>query len=170
MKTEYTLKDFRQTIREIFRLARLYHTDFLEYKEKDLIAMSPKDFFDWLQGIEYVADPNGIEVVQRPKILFENIGTQKPFDCDDRTVLSLCYFIIQNKSRTILRNPIYQTRVCVIGRGDKPHHVHIEYKLENETEWKAFDPTYPRNKFNEFLFVPGFYQCFEEPDFDLLRV
>ncbi|TGM28234.1 hypothetical protein [Leptospira levettii] len=163
--TETVLKDFRQTIKEIFRLSRDYHTDLLYFDKEDLIAKSPKEFFDWLQGIEYIADPDGIEVVQRPKILFDNIGTNRPFDCDDRTVLCLSYFILQNKMRKIFSRPQYETRVCVIGRGERPHHVHIEYKLENETEWKAFDPTYPRNKFNEFLFVPGFYECFYEKDF-----
>lgn len=163
--TEYVLKDYRQTIKEIFRLSRQYHTDLLYFKEKDLISMSPKEFFDWLQSVEYIADPDGIEVVQRPKILFDNIGTNRPFDCDDRTVLSLSYFILLNKQRLIFNRPMYETKVCVIGRASKPHHVHIEYKLENETEWKAFDPTYPRNRFDEFLFIPGFYECFFESDF-----
>jgi hypothetical protein len=163
--TEYPLTDYKQTIKEIFRLSRQYHSDLINFKKENLISKTPKEFFDWLQSINYISDPNGIEVVQRPKILFSNIGTDKPFDCDDRTVLCLSYFILQNKMNRIFNRPLYDTRVCVIGRGSRPHHVHIEYKLETEFDWKAFDPTYPRNKFNEFLFAPGFYECFYEKDF-----
>ncbi|MDF3822215.1 hypothetical protein P3G55_20090 [Leptospira sp. 96542] len=163
--SEYVLKDYKQTIKEIFRLARSYHSDLLYFNEKDLVSLTPKEFFEWLKSIEYIPDPDGIEVVQRPSILFDNIGTNKPFDCDDRTVLCLSYFHLQNKKNAIFGNATYDLKVCVIGRGSKPHHVHIEYKLENETEWKAFDPTYPRNVFNEFLFPPTYYECFFEKDF-----
>ena len=63
------LKSFEQTVNYIKKNITEYWTDILLYPE--LLQLSPFQFFRFIQRCPYVADPEGIEFVTRPKILLE---------------------------------------------------------------------------------------------------
>ncbi len=56
----------------------------------ELLKLSPREFFNFVQGCTYISDPKGIEFVTRPKILLQILfsGNSFYFDCDDRSGLS----------------------------------------------------------------------------------
>lgn len=166
-KTDQELKSYRDTIKEIYRLARLYHLDLLNFYEDSIPihTLSPKQFFDFIQNKEYVKDPSGIEYVNRPRISLEKAGSGHPFDCDDRTVLCLSYLMLNNQINKMFgKKEFYDYRVLVVGRGTKPHHVYCEYKTEN-SDWIPFDPTYPHNQFGKALFEPIYKTIHYERDY-----
>jgi len=166
-QTEIDLISYRQTIKEIYRLARKYYLDLLEfvYEGKVLHTLEPKEFFDYIQRKEYVKDPIGVEFVNRPKISLLKSGSGHPFDCDDRTVLCLAYLMLVNETEKIFGRPTkYEYRVLVVGRKENPHHVYSEFRETNTVEWIPFDPTYPHNEFGKPLFSPGFRTVHYEED------
>lgn len=171
---EYKLTDkplgaYTETVKEIYRLARTYFLDISMTHSVSGIYLSnltPELFFDYIQKMEYVKDPSGIEFVNRPKISLENAGKKHPFDCDDRTVLCLAYLMAQNRREEIFRRPTkYEFRVIVAGRTTYPHHVYTEFRKIGDVNWIPFDPTYPKNVFGEPLFVGGYKTIHHETDF-----
>jgi len=166
--TQKPLESYVDTVKQVFRLARTYFLDLLDLNkyEKNLALMEPKEFFNFVRSMEYVKDPSKIEFVNRPKISIALSGTGHPFDCDDRTVLSLSYFMLINELQRMQgKKHIYDYRVLVVGRSERPHHIYIEYKNKNSTNWIPFDPTYPHNEYGIKPFEPGFLEIFYEKDF-----
>lgn len=165
--TSKPLNSYVDTVKQVFRLARDYHKDLLDpnkYKVR-IASFNPKEFFEFIRSLPYVKDPKGIEFVNRPKISILLSGTTHPFDCDDRTVLSLSYFILRNTLNKIQgKEPEYQYRIVVVGRNQKPHHIYMEYKTE-KSNWIPFDPTYPHNEYGIEPFTPGYRKEFYESEF-----
>jgi hypothetical protein len=158
------LKSYEQTVDLIKRNITDYWRDLLLYP--DLLKLSPQEFFNFVQGCKYVADPKGIEFVTRPKILLQILfsGNSFYFDCDDRSGLSGIYFHCRNK----IFGENNKIKIVVSGQRDAvkvtqdlfglpekvfiPHHV---YLVANQL---PFDPTYPQNQYGKKLFLEGFYK------------
>ncbi len=166
--TDKPLDSYVDTVEQVFRLARTYFLDLLDSNKfsKNIGSMEPKDFFNFVRSMEYIRDPRAIEFVNRPKISIALSGTGHPFDCDDRTVLSLSYFMLRNNLQKIQgKDQLYDYRVLVVGRNERPHHIYIEYKLKKDPNWIPYDPTYPHNVYGMKPFTPGFLEIFYEKDF-----
>jgi len=81
--TVHELTDYKQTIREMFRLAETYKDDL-----KDFARLNLYQFYRFLRDkVPYVRDPDGIERLQRPSITIYKGG-----DCDDKTIVAMSYF------------------------------------------------------------------------------
>ncbi|TGN09772.1 hypothetical protein [Leptospira ilyithenensis] len=161
--TAKELIDYEETVSHVYRLARTWFTDLLDNNKFGirLAALSPEEFFAFVRSQEYVKDPDRIEFLNRPRISIALAGTGHPFDCDDRTILSLSYFMLQNYMNKIFGKPrLYDYRVLVVGRFADPHHIYIEYKKTDSIKWIPFDPTYPHNEYGVAPFVPGFIRYF----------
>lgn len=173
MDTKITTKpltSYIDTVKQVFRLAETYFKDLLEFNSLlvKLASMEPEEFFKYIQAQQYVKDPPGIEFVNRPKISLLLSGTGHPFDCDDRTVLSLAYFMLRNyMSKITGGEEFFDYRVLVVGRNENPHHIYIEYKKKDSINWIPFDPTYPHNVYGVAPFSPGFIKIFYRDDFSL---
>ncbi|MCB1711240.1 MAG: hypothetical protein KDH96_01800 [Candidatus Riesia sp.] len=153
----YEVKGFEDTVKEIIRFSKLYFKDLLEpnKQNKDIKLMSNRQFFEFIKSLPYVKDFK--EFLNRPSISLLMAENNHPFDCDDRTILSLAFFRLKNY---LLGYERFKTRVLVTGRYNKPHHVYIEFK-DGAGNWTPFDPTYPRNIYGEHLFEPNFKKVFE---------
>lgn len=165
--TQKPLESYIQTVKEVFRLSNKYFKDLLEFNKngKPIASFEPIEFFKYVQDCEYVKDPPGIEFVNRPKISLLLAGSGHPFDCDDRTILSLAYFKLRNYTQKLLgRDELFDYRVLVVGKTDRPHHIYIEFKNKADSNWIPFDPTYPYNVFGVTPFTPGFIKIFYEND------
>ncbi len=164
--TKQPLNSYKETVAHVFDLSRLYWKDLLEYKNvtfkvngmlvKDL---TPLQWFRYVQSLPYVKDPKRIEHVTRPGISLELAGTGHPLDCDDKSILSFSYFILQNE----IKGYDYQKRAAVTGREDKPKHIYAEFKENRDSKiWIPYDCTYPHNVFAKTLYIPGFKRVFYE--------
>ena len=159
-KTVKELKHFEQTVEEIKRLARTYYFDLLRPRqngEKALVDLTPHELFYFVRDdCKYVSDPKGVEHVSRPMISLWKRNKDFPFDCDDRTILSIAYFVANNVLNQLRGGKsIYEVRIIVAGQEDRAHHVYVEYRAHGG-DWIVFDPTYPWSEFNKRLFVEGF--------------
>ncbi|MCB1178472.1 MAG: hypothetical protein KDK36_12880 [Leptospiraceae bacterium] len=159
----YPLNDYRDTVKKIYWLSNKYFKDLLLPNKfnKSIPLMSEKEFFEFIKSLPYVKDKE--EFLNRPKISLELAGNGHYFDCDDRTILSLSFFKLKNH---LLKRNKYDYQIVVTGRYDKPRHVFIEFK-DNEltnSKWIPYDPTYPHNKYGEYLYNPGFIKKFKESD------
>ena len=150
------LKDFKDTVNDIIRLADTYWKDLLEPNKfnKDFTKFTIPQFFEFVKAIPYVPDPVGIEFLSRPKIILALANSNYPLDCDDRTILTRSFLRMMNQKLTGDINKPFIPRVKVTGRKERPHHVFTIYEYNGETI--PFDPTYPKNEFGKELFKPGF--------------
>ncbi|XDD46371.1 hypothetical protein AB3N60_16960 [Leptospira sp. WS39.C2] len=167
-KTKLTtkpLENYQETVKHVFRLAKEYATDLLEKNKFNILlsTLDPVEFYNFVREQTYVKDPLFIEFLNRPRVSIALSGTGHPFDCDDRTILSLSYFMLQNHIEKLFGRPRkYDYRVLVVGRNETPHHIYIEYKLTNSDYWTPFDPTYPHNEYGKHPFPAGFSKYFYE--------
>lgn len=161
-RTTKPLISYKQTVADCFDLARLYWQDLLLFTAngKPLKDLSLIGFYEYVKSLQYVKDPDRKEHTSRPKILLERANTDHPFDCDDRSILALSFFILQND----LHEKNYKTRLTVTGRYEKPKHIYVEFKDESKigSEWTPYDCTYPHNVFGKTLYVPQFKRVFYE--------
>ncbi|MEM7182115.1 MAG: hypothetical protein AAF518_14450 [Spirochaetota bacterium] len=161
-KVELQLTHYSQTVHWIFRFGYRYFKQLLQPNKfnVNIALLSPIEFFDFVQSKEYVKDKG--EHLSSPEISIDRAGTGHYFDCDDRAILAIAYFLMKNY---LLGYDRYKIRVNVTGRAgkDRPHHVFIDYcdtKVDPE-KWITFDPTYPRNVYGKHLFIPaGYYQTY----------
>ena len=153
--TNTPLNHWKQTVEEIKRLSTNYYTDLLEPNKFnfDFINAKPKQAYEFIKDVLiYVPDPEGIEHVSRPRISLKYANSNKnhPLDCDDKTVLMVSYYLLQNK---LISNDIskpYKIKIIVSGRGKQVHHVYPKLELNGESF--LMDATYPKNIFNQTLF------------------
>ncbi|TGL12425.1 hypothetical protein [Leptospira meyeri] len=161
-RTRQPLLTYKQTVADCFDLARLYWKDLLLFKANGVPIedLSIREFYEYIKSIRYVKDPDRKEHVSRPKILLERANTDHPFDCDDRSILSLSFFLLQNN----LKGTKFKTRLTVTGRYGVPKHIYVEFKDENnlESQWSPYDCTYPWNNFGKTLYIPQFKRVFYE--------
>jgi hypothetical protein len=108
--TETELKDIRQTIKEMFRLAQEYKDDVRHFKHLNLYQ-----FYHFLRDkVKYRPDPDGIERLQRPSLTILYGG-----DCDDKTIVAMSYFELNGIP--------YRLAVADYGKGWE--HVYAEVKV-----------------------------------------
>jgi hypothetical protein len=157
-QTTQPLQSYKETVANCFDLARLYWKDLLLFNANGipLKDLSIREFYEYVKSLKYVKDPVNKEHVSRPRILLERANTNHPFDCDDRSILSLSFFHLQNN----LYGKDYKTRLTVTGRYSNPKHIYAEYFEDGI--WKPYDCTYPHNIFNKTLYIPQFKRNFYE--------
>lgn len=123
-------ESYELTVREVFRMAREYKNDVLEFPE---MRGDVFEAYNYVRSLPYVEDPKGIEFVTRPSQTLWK-GWAGPRDCDDKT-LALGAYAEQNK---------IPWRAVVCGASDipehNPHHIYPEFKLNGV--WVAMDATY----------------------------
>jgi hypothetical protein len=108
--TETELKDVKQTIREMFRLATQYKNDVRHLKHLNLYQ-----FYHFLRDkVKYVPDPEGIERLQRPSITILYGG-----DCDDKSIVAMAYFELNGLD--------YHLAITDYGKGFE--HIYPEVKV-----------------------------------------
>jgi hypothetical protein len=161
-RTTQPLISYKDTVADCFDLARLYWKDLLLFTHwgKPLKDLTLLEFYEFVKSIQYVRDPEKKEHTSRPKILLENANKNYPFDCDDRSILSLSFFLLQNS----LYGKNYETRLVVTGRYENPRHIFVEFR-DNDiigSEWTPYDCTYPHNVFGKTLYLPQFRRVFYE--------
>lgn len=134
LRTDRPLRHYRDTVREIFRLAREYCGDVSEYIERPI-----GEYYRIVKSLSYVADPKGEETVSRPGLLIRPELPDRVYrDCDDKTVLIAAYC-------EAVKRPY---RICIVGQArDKqgkpyPHHVYPE-ALADWGDWVPLDATFP---------------------------
>lgn len=101
----------------------------------DLVTLNLTELQELIRSWPYVADPRGLEWVQRPSYTISGKG---PFrDCDDRAIVVGAY--------AELRGLPFRF-VAVGNRPGHPHHVVCEVQV-GET-WIVVDGTYPTDRLN----------------------
>lgn len=139
------LESYRQTVDECRRIAREHRDDILPYlsEETDLFA-----WYERIRSLPYVADPQGIETISRPRYTLKE-DWNGPRDCDDKTVLILSYCHLKE----------IPCRIIVCGQTPAPHHIYPEVKLN---VWMPADATYPhRSVFGRRLYTEVFREVFD---------
>ena len=123
-------ESYETTVKELFRMAREYKNDVLEFPEMrgDIF-----EAYNYVRSLEYRADPKGIEFLTRPSQTLWT-GWNGPRDCDDKT-LALGAYAEQNKIP-------WRAIVCGASENpaENPHHIYPEFKLNGM--WVAMDATY----------------------------
>jgi len=127
MISSYTpLKSYEQTLGVIADFARRYKSDV-----SLLSGLSPIDFYDYVHGLPYIDDPEGVERVSRPAFTIDP-NWKNSRDCDDKTAIVGAYCELNG----------IPWRMVVAGQFENPHHVYPEIKLGSL--WVPFDTTYPQ--------------------------
>jgi len=96
------------------------------------------EMFTELKGLlTYADDPNGIELIQRPRTLLSNLnelGAPGRGDCDDFTTLAVSAAMAYN----------IPARIVLAGRSKKtPVHVYAQLYDNFSSKWYDFDLTAP---------------------------
>ena len=145
--TQRPLKNYRETVAEIFRLAREHMRDVRQYRDWNVF-----DYYNLIRSLPYVPDPIGVETVSRPGYTIKTDWTG-PRDCDDKTVLILAWANLTG----------IPGRVVVCGQTERPHHVYPELNLEFTSNWYPMDATYPdRSALGNTLYDEKFRKVFYE--------
>jgi hypothetical protein len=105
------------------------------YDAVDLCTMSLQELHDLIRSWDYVADPRGLEWVQRP--LYTILGSGPCRDCDDRAIVVGAYAEL---------NGLPFRFVAVGNRPGRPHHVFCEVLVGED--WIVVDATYPHDRLN----------------------
>jgi len=124
-----------QTGKEIFKMAEYWH-DLDKFGMLDLTLI---DYFNFVASIPYIEDPNGSEIVARPKYLL-NQKYFKKLDCKKKAVLIAAYLNAHGYKPGGKTGKAWR----IVAVSEKPnkeiHHVFIQ-ALINE-KWRTIDPTY----------------------------
>lgn len=141
---------YETTVEQMFRLCRQYAADVDAFNFRDYL-----DAYLYVRSLPFISDPDGIEMVTRPKYSLNPAWT-KNRDCDDKTT-ALCAFA---ERRGI------QYRFAVVGEerdnARNPHHIYPEFFLDGV--WLPMDATYPdRCKMGERLYQERFRRVFGRP-------
>ena len=105
-------------------LDRSEATGLPERRDADAIASRVYTFM--VRNVAYVRDPYGLEQLQAPTVTLEI----KAGDCDDHTTLG----------GALLASLGVPVRVRVVGKGETPSHVFLEYQSRTNG-WTPFDTT-----------------------------
>lgn len=148
--------DYRITVKAVFQFSYSFFKDLLQYKQKNIELLTNLEYFQFVQSFTYKADYK--EYLTRAKLLLSLASKGHYFDCDDRTHLSLSYFILKN---WLLGYEKYLIRAHVTGRGEDPKHIFAAFKDTDKKEpWVIFDPTYLYNVYGEYLYTPYYHKIF----------
>jgi hypothetical protein len=124
------LRNVEQTGAEMERLVRTYSCDVADLDNLNIFKM-----FRYVANLKYIADPMGIELVQRPKFVRSKKARFR--DCDDKSILLGAW---------LYRRKIPFRFIAVSTKPNKKlHHVLIECRFKNGSK-KYLDATYPQNK------------------------
>jgi len=143
IRTDRLLRDKKQTVDEIKRIAGKYTGDLnnfsVNYKNNilPLSRLSKDQFFEFVKKIRYRKDKSPIEIVVRPKHLLKNVSLGA--DCKKKSTLCATYFEA---------NKIPYRLIGSSKRPDKKIH-HIFPQIKNGNTWKNFDATYSHYKMGE---------------------
>lgn len=131
MYREAELTDLQQTATEMYRIAWAWKEDMLPY-----VTLNLQELFDLLRSIPFNADPEDMELLQRPWYTLNEAGAGG--DCDDKMICVGAYCHLRN----------IWFRFVAVSRGTDPekeplHHVLVQMYIQKQ--WQIFDPTYAFN-------------------------
>ncbi len=127
MYREAELVDLQQTATEMYRIAFAWAEDMAPYA-----SMSLQELFDFLKNIPFHADPEDMELLQRPWYTINEAG--QGGDCDDKMICVGAYCHLRG----------IPFRFVAVSRDSAPlHHVLVELYIQGT--WQIFDPTYAFN-------------------------
>lgn len=126
IRTARKIKDYRETVAEIARMASQYKGDLEPWQDYTI-----GQFYRLVHLLPYVRDPFREETLSRP--LYTMVwDSQTPRDCDDKTILIGAFCELKG----------LPWRIVVCGRQiGVPHHVYPEILMGGE--WWPADATYP---------------------------
>lgn len=137
------LETYEKTVLKVIEFGSKYSSDCLF-----LINKTPIEVFDFIKNLPYKPDPKNIEFLSRPE--FSIWRKDLPRDCDDKTLIGVCYFELKN----------IPYRIVISGKDVKPHHIYLEYLDEFKNTWVPFDATYPKNIFGKVPYAEKFRKIF----------
>ena len=137
------LETYEKTVLKVIEFSKKYSSDCLF-----LINKTPQEVFEIIKNLKYKPDPQGIEFLSRPE--FSIWRNDLPRDCDDKTLIAVCYFELKN----------IPYRIIISGKGIKPHHIYPEFLDSLKNTWIPFDATYQKNIFGKTPYVEKFRKIF----------
>jgi hypothetical protein len=137
------LETYEKTVLKVIEFSQKYSSDCLF-----LINKTPLEVFEFIKNLPYKADPKGIEFVSRPE--YSIWRKDLPRDCDDKTLIAICYFELKN----------IPYRIIISGRDIKPHHIYSEFLDNLKNTWIPFDATYQKNIYGKVPYVEKFRKIF----------
>lgn len=135
------LRNKRQTIDRMFEVAKKYSSDLDSiYIKKNnsyvsLSRLSLPEFYEVIKNIPYQRDIEPIEIVARPRIVWERFLTGKGKDCKKAAVMLGAYF---NKKNIPWRLATVSTR-----KDRQVHHVFPQADIYLSGQFINVDATYP---------------------------
>ncbi len=127
MYREAELVDLQQTATEMYRIAFAWAEDMAPY-----VTLSLQELFDFLKSIPFHADPDDMELLQRPWYTINEAG--QGGDCDDKMICVGAYCHLRG----------IPFRFVAVSRDQTPLH-HVLTELYIQGHWQIFDPTYAFN-------------------------
>jgi hypothetical protein len=137
------LETYEKTVLKVIEFGKKYSSDCLF-----LINKTPAEVFDFIKNLDYKPDPINIEFLSRPE--FSIWRKDLPRDCDDKTLMAVCYFELKN----------IPYRIIISGKTFKPHHIYAEFLDQLKNTWIPFDATYKKNQFGKYAYVEQFRKIF----------
>lgn len=137
------LETYEKTVLKVIEFGLKYSSDCLF-----LINKTPIEVFNFIKNLPYKPDPKNIEFLSRPE--FSIWRKDLPRDCDDKTLIGVCYFELKN----------IPYRIVISGKDIKPHHIYLEYLDEFKNTWVPFDATYSKNIFGKIPYSEKFRKIF----------
>lgn len=137
------LETYEKTVLKVIEFGSKYSSDCLF-----LINKTPIEVFNFIKNLPYKPDPKNIEFLSRPE--FSIWRKDLPRDCDDKTLIGVCYFELKN----------IPYRIVISGKDIKPHHIYLEYLDKFKNTWIPFDATYPKNIFGKVPYIEKFRKIF----------
>jgi len=140
--TNNLLETYEKTVLKIIEFSEKYMSDC-----NFLINKTPEQVFEIIKNLKYKPDPQGIEFLSRPELSIWR--KDLPRDCDDKTLIAICYFQLKN----------IPYRIVISGRSTKPHHIYPEIQ-DFKNNWIPFDATYSKNIFGKYPYKEVFRKLF----------
>lgn len=137
------LETYEKTVLKVIEFGTKYSSDCLF-----LINKTPMEVFEFIKNLPYKPDPKNIEFLSRPE--FSIWRKDLPRDCDDKTLIAVCYFELKN----------IPYRIVISGKDIKPHHIYSEFLDSFKNTWIPFDATYSKNVFGKIPYVEKFRKIF----------
>jgi hypothetical protein len=165
-KIEEELKDKKQSIDRIFQIAKSFYSDLKTayiLNSGNTVALSQlsfSDFYNFVRSIPYKRDNEPIEIVSRPRLIFDNYLSGIGRDCKKAAVLIGAYCELKK---------IPWRLVTISTRPDKKiHHVFPQVDFAKDGEYINTDATYSSMKIGESKMVSK-VEYFEPDTFDIIR-